>query len=358
LGLKVNQTLEICNLTHHQYYYKSVNGKPGVKATTTTPKFEDGSFIEVKNEVVLAEIKRRQSNQDLKCGYRRMTYALQLLGYNINHKKVYRLMDTHDLLRPKICKTSKNYARYRIVSPLCPLSHLEMDIKFVWVESYRTRALVLSVIDIFTRRILDWHVGMSITQHTVKEVFTRVVENHLQANDMLSKGIDIEIRNDNDKRFSAKLVQDFFAKNYLNQVFTHPYTPEENGHIESFHKTLSEALSNDHMHTLEQLETRLGIFYDNYNNHRTHGSICGLTPHLFNEQWEKGNIKRIVLKNKKVKFNLLIPRYELSGNMHWKEVSCSSSLPLEGALKKSKTKKDGATTKQLSVQKTLSVASC
>jgi transposase InsO family protein len=31
-----------------------------------------------------------------------------------------------------------------------------------------------------------------------------------------------------------KLIQEFFKENYLNQVFTHPYTPQENGHIESF----------------------------------------------------------------------------------------------------------------------------
>jgi transposase InsO family protein len=45
----------------------------------------------------------------------------------------------------------------------------------------------------------------------------------------LERGINIEVRNDNDSRFSAKLIQEFFKENYLNQVFTHPYTPQENG---------------------------------------------------------------------------------------------------------------------------------
>jgi len=80
---------------------------------------------------------------------------------------------------------------------------------------------------------------MSITQHTVKDLFSEVIVNHLQVYDMLNKGIDIEIRNDNDKRFEAKMVQQFFKENYLKQVFTHPYTPQENGHIESFHAILS-----------------------------------------------------------------------------------------------------------------------
>lgn len=60
-------------------------------------------------------------------------------------------------------------------------------------------------------------------QHTVKKVWEAVIENHLQPNDMLKKGISIEVRNDNDPRFSAKMVQEFFLKNHLNQVFTQPY---------------------------------------------------------------------------------------------------------------------------------------
>jgi len=63
-------------------------------------------------------------------------------------------------------------------------------------------------------------------QHTVKKVWEAVIENHLQPNDMLKKGISIEVRNDNDPRFSAKMVQEFFLKNHLNQVFTQPYKPQ------------------------------------------------------------------------------------------------------------------------------------
>ncbi|WP_216664208.1 IS3 family transposase, partial [Lentimicrobium sp. S6] len=32
-------------------------------------------------------------------GYRKMYFALMMLGYYINHKKVYRLMEENDLLR-------------------------------------------------------------------------------------------------------------------------------------------------------------------------------------------------------------------------------------------------------------------
>ncbi len=266
-------------------------------------------------------------------------------------------MKQTDLLVYKAVKQPKNYVKYRIVSPTKPLSHLEMDIKFMWVEEYRTHAFILTILDIFTRRVLAWHLGMSITQHTVKEVFSHVIIDHLQPADMLSQGIHIEIRNDNDKRFSAHMVQEFFKENFLNQVFTHPYTPEENGHIESFHSILSEKLKNQHFETLEQLEQRLISFYNNYNNHRLHGSICGLHPQLFTQEWHKGNIKRIELDNRKVKFKLLIPKYQISDNENPEGASCYENEPLDGASFQ-KRKVDGATTHQPSAQRSPSVASC
>ena len=358
LGLSRDRALSISGLTRHQYYHVSRTGKPGRKPSKTLVQYREGQQHRVANELVVQRMEEIQADTDLRCGHRRMSFQLQLEGFRINHKKVYRLMKEKALLLPKTAKQQRNFVKYRRIAPLCPLSHLEMDIKFVWLEARRQHALILSIIDIFTRRILEWHVGISITRHTVKTVFSQVVVNHLQEKDMLAKGIHIEVRNDNDKRFSAQLVQDFFEENHLTQVFTHPYTPEENGHIESFHKTLSNALKGQHFDTLEQLEARLITFYDKYNHRRTHGSICGLTPYLFNQQWEAGNIERIEVDKRKIRFKLLIPRYQLSGNASLREASCSNQGPLDGDSDLSEKQVDGATTIQPSVQRSPAVASC
>jgi len=227
-------------------------------------------------------------------------------------------------------KKRKNYAKYRIVIPSQPLEVLEMDIKLVWIESKRTHAYILTILDVFTRTVLEWHVAMSITQHTVKEVFTSVIVNHLQEHDLLAKGVHIEIRNDNDKRFSARMVQQFFEQNFLNQVFTHPYTPQENGHIESFHSILARSLERNDFFTLKQLEEYLTIFYEKYNNQRLHGSIANLPPNVFWEQWNLGNIKRIVNDFKKVRFKLLIPYNQISVNVSQREVHRLNYLALDG----------------------------
>jgi transposase InsO family protein len=57
------------------------------------------------------------------------------------------------------------------------------------------------------------------------------------------------------------LIQEFFKENYLNQVFTHPYTPQENGHIKSFHAILAKKLRLL-IWSIDELEEVLTLFYE------------------------------------------------------------------------------------------------
>jgi len=111
-------------------------------------------------------------------------------------------------------------------------------------------------------------VSFSITKTDVKQAWEYVVINHLQPNDCLNREINVELRNDNDKRFSATIVRDFFKENSISQVFTHTYTPQENGHVESFHSILSKHLKRYIFWSLEELEQNLVLFYEFYNNER------------------------------------------------------------------------------------------
>jgi len=118
--------------------------------------------------------------------------------------------------------------------------------------------------------------------------------------------LDVEVRNDNGKQFNSNVVIDFFKENHLNQVFTHPYTPEENGHVESFHNTLGKALSKDQFTSLDMLEQRLKKFYTCYNNERSHSSIKGIAPSKFWALYEMNKIEVIPLEKRRIKFELKV----------------------------------------------------
>lgn len=317
-GLKVRGALKIAGISKHQYYYRSKGGKRGVKPSTHTPKYVNGDWIKITNEQVIMEIEAIKKDPDLDGGYENITQVLRQEGYRINPKKTNRLMKDHNLLKDKRQKQPRNYVKYRKVLPTQPLEVLEMDIKMQWVERDRRHAYVLNIVDTFSRKWLYHWVGFSVTQHQVKAAWQYIIAEYLQPNDCLKRAIHIEIRNDNDKRFSAKMVQDFFKENNLNQVFTHPYTPQENAHIESFHNILSQRLKRFTFWNLEQLEQNLLLYQEKYNNQRLHGSIAHLTPNDFECLYHKGYIQtQINEKQRIVKFKPLIEHWlikQIAGN--------------------------------------------
>lgn len=330
-GMKRDTALFIAGISKHQYYYKPKRGKRGRLASQTTLRVIGSDVDSVSNQAVVEQMVAIQADPDTVYGYHKMTYALLMFGFIINHKKVYRLMSENNLLRDRCHKPSRPYVKYRRVMPGSPLELLEMDIKYVWVKEYRRYAYILTVLDTFTRYPLHWHVGYQIRQRQVREIWEYIIVNYLQPYNCLGKKMQIEIRNDNDSRFIARTVREFFKENQLTQVFTHPYTPQENGHIESFHAILSERLARQVFWSLTESEQCLTMFYEKYTNHRLHSSICYLPPMIFWNCWEQGLIKRIVNeKERKMKFKLIAPYYQLSGNMSLREVPCSPATTLDG----------------------------
>jgi putative transposase len=330
-GMKRDKALSIAGVSKHQYYYRPNKNSRGRKPSSVTPRIEGDNVQYCTNKQVVDQIKKVQSDPDTDYGYRKMNYALLILGYIINHKKVYRLMFENQLLKDKKTKVLRNYVKYRKVLPSAPFQLLEMDIKFVWVEEHRRHAFILTVIDTFTRMVLKWEAAYQIKQGQVKQLWEHIIETFLQPYDCLGRKMNIEIRNDNDSRFLAKTVQQFFAENKINQVFIHPYTPQENGHIESFHAILSEKLNRYKFWSLYDLDQCLTLFYEKYNNQRLHSSVCYLSPTVFLDCWEKGLIDtQVDEKKRKISHRLKIPYNQLSGNMNLREVPCYNPKTLDG----------------------------
>ena len=313
MGLTRDVCLEITGVTRHQYYHEPSSKPPGRKPSeVTTYKCNvTQELTEVSNDMVVLEITRIKLEPDLGNWYKLITYTLKVRGYYINHKKVYRLMNVYHLLGKAKKKTGRNFVQFRRVTPEGPLRVLEMDIKYVWIAGKHRYGYILSVIDTFTRYILHWKVGYSMKQEQVKEAWDYIIVHYLQPAGMLSQKISIEVRNDNGKQFAAKKIQQYFSDNHLNQVFTHPYTPEENGHIESFHAILGRSLKSDSFLTLADVEQRLTRFYKTYNNIRQHGSIAMLSPSMFWALHEDGQIIVIELSKKRVRFRLNIAYQDL-----------------------------------------------
>jgi putative transposase len=217
------------NLPSSVYYYKSTGGKPGVKASSHTWK-QDGELVE--NQVVIEQIKDILSQEFCCYGYENVTGELRKLDYYINKKKVYRLMDEHNLLLGKVIRTSgkRKFVQHRKIQASYPMEYLCLDIKYVYVHGEKQNFYLLTIIDVFSRKVVDQIFQKSIKQIDVINAFRRI------NNEYGIKGVTI--RNDNGSQFIANNIKQYLRTAEANQEFTHIATPEENSYIEAFHSII------------------------------------------------------------------------------------------------------------------------
>jgi putative transposase len=182
------------------FHYKPLKGKPGAKPSLYT-KMLDGKVV--VNEEVIGSIKKLLSEEFVCYGYKKVSASLKQLKYLINDKKVYRLMDENNLLLGKVIRTTgkRQFVKHRKITATCPMDYLCLDIKYLWVHGEQRWYYLLSVIDVFSRKIIAWILQRSIKQIDVINIFRRINQQHP------IKGVNI--RNDNGSQFLANSVKIF-----------------------------------------------------------------------------------------------------------------------------------------------------
>lgn len=258
------------------FYYKPHPGPRGKIASTHT--LYNGELI--SNEAVLDQIKKLISGPYNAYGYQSVTDDLRSLGYLINHKKTYRLMDVHKLLLGKVIRTSgkRQWVQYRKIESSKPLEYLCLDIKYVWVQGEGRWYYLLSIMDVFSRKILHWIFQKSVRKMDVINMFRWL---HLMYD---LKGVIV--RNDNGSQFLANQVRAFLIQLEARQEFTHVATPEENAYIEAFHSILQrELIDRFEFSSFYEAKQHIENYMKWYNYERKHKSLGRITPQ---QKWSTG----------------------------------------------------------------------
>ncbi|MBK8611874.1 MAG: transposase [Chitinophagaceae bacterium] len=163
-----------------------------------------------------------------------MTGELREMGWIINHKKVYRLMKQSRLLyggriRPEPL-LSGILSVLGSLTPERPLQYLSMDIKYVHVHGTGRNALLLTVIDIYSRKVLIHMLRNSIKKGDVLVMLSLML--------MEYRAEGMTLRNDNGSQFIAGAVRQYLKDKRILQEFSHVATPEDNAYIEALHSNL------------------------------------------------------------------------------------------------------------------------
>lgn len=270
-GISTAKLLGWAGLSNSTYYYRHKEGKPGAKASTYT-RMTDGQLNDNNDVVEQIEIVLRQ---EFCCyGYRMMRAELNERGWIINHKKVYRLMKEHRLLfgsRIQVHGAPRNFIRFRKIVAQKPLEYLCMDIKYVHVHGEGRNALLLTILDVYSRKVLLHMLRYSIRKGDVLLLLSLLLLEY--------RPQGMTLRSDNGSQFIASAVRQYLKAKGVYQEFCRVATPEDNSYIEALHSSVQrEVMDRFEFESLHHAQQVISRYYRWYNEKRRHWALNKKTP--------------------------------------------------------------------------------
>lgn len=281
----LTNVLKALELPKSSFYFKPATepkdkvGRPMSKVTY----LKKGGFV--SNEIVVDKMVEVLGEEFVDYGYFKLTHYLRdEFGYIINPKKVYNLMKINDLLNRKtgiVNRSSRNWVKDFVPNPAEDFAHLEFDIKYFYVWGQKRNAMILTVIDVKSRWILGQYIAWQISYENVIALFEKIFKT-------IQIPTSIFVRCDNGSQFVAQAVQDYFKAlkektgREVIQEFTRPATPEQNGHIESYHSIVEKVVCQRcQFENLNELKNTMERFLIFYNYRRIHSGLNYKSPYKY-----------------------------------------------------------------------------
>lgn len=290
-GLTVCTATDIAGIKKSTYYYYSKGGSRGKQPSTHTYNCFAGN---VSNEVVVSDIIRLISSDYNDYGYQTVTVLLKQQGYVINHKKVRRIMRDNHLLHPKVVNHNpgeKTFIKFNVPPLEGPFTTIEADIKYVYIHGAQRNAFLLSFLCTFCRCNPVWALEYAMKSSQVIELVKDLIAHSVVKENINPQKTVIKIRTDNGPQFVAKKLAEALKSMGIAHEFIEPGTPQQNGHIESFHSTVSRLVCNRHVfEDLNHAQEEFSEFFDAYNNTRVMSSLLYYPPVSFLNLWKSGKV--------------------------------------------------------------------
>lgn len=204
-------------------------------------------------------------------GFRRIHVLLRREGWQVNHKRVYRLYREEGLtLRTKRPKR-RVAAQHRNVRSTASRLNEAWSMDFVSDALFNGRRFrALTIVDDFSRECLGIFVDQSIKGKDVADTLGFL---------KLIRGLPKHIRVDNGPEFISKDLDKWAYQNKVTLDYSRPGRPVDNAHIESFNGSFRDECLNAHWFlSLEDARAKIEAWRIEYNDFRPHSSLGNMTP--------------------------------------------------------------------------------
>jgi putative transposase len=292
-----NWVLEAAGLSRSSYYYRpSGDDQRHTNSGRPVPGYtlnRDGTMVLDTSILAMIRSFRDRVEYANAGGVRKLKYLLRrTYGIYVNEKKVWRICRENRLLLAR--RRSRGIARRHIAKNRVvtgPNQVWQFDLKFGYVDGENRFFFVLAFIDVFSRKVVGHHIGLSCKGGDLCFVLRSA---------LLREGIEsghlLVIRSDNGTQMTCREFATYLEKleMSLHHEFIPVQTPNKNAHIESFFSILElEFLRVRYFRTFAEAYEETNKFIRFYNEERIHGSIGYITPAEALEKYKRGEMIKV-----------------------------------------------------------------
>jgi len=228
--------------------------RPGPK-----PKHSDAELLAAIRDLLQAPDFKEE-------GYIKLRKRLKIKGIRVGHTRLYRIMFEHGLLIQKRSTVGGGRSHDGRIITDHPNQMWASDGK-----EFRTnrdgKLWFIGVIDHFNDEIIAFHITKKFDRFSaleplraaVKKVYGSVEQN-------ICEGMDIALRSDNGSQFTSKDYLKELEFLGIEHSLAFIRSPECNGIIERFHRTLNEQVFIETFEDIEEAVQKTELFIEKYNN--------------------------------------------------------------------------------------------
>jgi transposase InsO family protein len=220
-------------------------------------------------------------------GHRRITAALQQRGFNVNHKRVLRMMREDNLLcarRRKLMVTTDSRHHLpvypNLAGQLKPTSLNQLWVADITYIRLQVEFIYLAVIlDAFSRRVIGWALGRTLEA----ELATTALQMALLERTPPPGFVH---HSDRGVQYASQQYTGLLRQHQAEISMSRKANPYDNAACESFMKTLKyEEVYRNEYRDFREARACIREFLERvYNRHRLHSALGYLTPSEFERQ--------------------------------------------------------------------------
>jgi putative transposase len=211
-------------------------------------------------------------------GIRRLFWLARREGVQVGRTRFERIYREEGLqVRRRRRRRTAAAARVALPSPNHPDGVWSMDFVHDAIAG-RGRFRALTIVDDFTKECLAIEVDTSLPGTRVARVLDRL---------LVERNKPAAITVDNGPEFAGQTLDQWAYLNGISLQFIRPGKPTENAYIESFNGRLrDECLNEEVFIDLTDADRTIQRWRNDYNYHRPHSALGGLTPIEFASRWK------------------------------------------------------------------------